>query len=70
MTEENHTAVILHSKSVAAGKNAAIAFGFEAYTRNPAPALGTGAIITALSLYLKRDVLTDTNYIKEPRHEL
>ena len=65
MTEANNTTAVFRSKSVAAGKNAAIAFGFEADVRNPAPRLAIGAFIAVLSLCLERGVPTDSNCAKE-----
>jgi hypothetical protein len=64
-TESGRTALNLRSKSVAPGKGAAIAFGFEKDERNPLLVIALGIIIAALALYLKRDVLTDPDFVKE-----
>lgn len=65
MTAENNTTAVSCSESVAAGKNAAIAFGFEVDALNPAPQLAIGAFSAVLSLGLERGVPTDPNCIKE-----
>jgi hypothetical protein len=63
--ENNRLAANLHSPTVASGKNAAIAFGFQKDSGNPLLVVIVGIIIVAASLYLKRDVLTRPDFVKE-----
>ncbi len=65
VTEGDRLAVNLRSPSVGAGKNAAIAFGIQQSARNPLPLVALGAVIAALALYMKRDVLTRPDFVKE-----
>jgi hypothetical protein len=64
-SESGRTALNLRSKSIAPGKSAAIAFGFEKDDRNPPLVIALGIIIAVIALYLKRDVLTNPNFVKE-----
>ena len=64
-TENDRVLLTLRSKSVAPGKNAAIAFGFEKEERNPKPVIALGFLIAALALYLKRDALTHADFTRE-----
>ena len=64
-TENGRVALNLRSKSVASGKFAAIAFGFEKEERHTLPVILIGLLIAALALYLKRDVLTRPDFVRE-----
>jgi hypothetical protein len=64
-TEDSRLAVTLRSKSVAAGGTAAIAFGFASSERNPWPIVLVGLALALLGLYVKRDVLTRPDYVRE-----
>jgi hypothetical protein len=64
-TEDGRLAVTLRSKSVPAGGTAAIAFGFAHNGRNPWPIILVGLAIALLGLYVKRDVLTRPDYVRE-----
>lgn len=64
-TEDGRLVVNLRSRTVPPGRTAAIAFGFEPRENNPLPAIVIGVIIALLGLYLKRDVLTRPDYVRE-----
>ncbi len=64
-TENHRLAVNLRSKLVAPGKNAAIAFLFQKDDRKPLPVIVIGIAIAAVALYLKRDVLSKTDFVRE-----
>jgi hypothetical protein len=64
-TEDGRLVVTLRSKSVDAGKVAAITFGVRARGGSPVPAIVIGLLIAALGLYLKRDVLTREDFVRE-----
>jgi hypothetical protein len=61
-SEDGRLSVNLRAKTVPPGRTAAIAFAFQPSGRNPLPPIVIGAIIIGLALYLKRDVLTRTDY--------
>jgi len=65
VNEGGRTVVNLRSKSVGPGKAAAIAFGFAPEERRLWPAILIGLLVAALGLYLKRDVLTRSDYARE-----
>ena len=64
-TEDARLAVNLRSKSVGPGKTAAIAFGVVQSGGNPLPLISIGLVIALIALYLKRDVLTREDYVRE-----
>ncbi len=64
-TEDGRLVVNLRSRTVPPGRTAGIAFGFEPRERNPWPAVAIGLAIVLLGLYLKRDVLTRADYVRE-----
>lgn len=64
-TEGQRLVVNLRSKSVASGRTAAIAFGFANDDRKALAVILLGIVIAGLALYLKRNVLTDPNFVKE-----
>ncbi len=57
--------VNLRAQSVPPGRTAAIAFAFVPSGHNPLPAIAIGGIIIGLALYLKRDVLTRADYVRQ-----
>jgi hypothetical protein len=64
-TEGGRLVVNLRSRTVPPGRTAAIAFGFEPSESNPLPAIAIGVLIALFGLYLKRDVLTRPDYVRE-----
>jgi len=63
--EDKRTIVNLRAKSVGPGRTAAIAFGFVKEERNPLPFLAVGLLIAAAALWIKRDVLTRADYVRD-----
>ena len=64
-TEDGRLVVNLRSRTVPPGRTAAIAFNFKPRDRNPLPAIAIGVIIALFGLYLKRDVLTRADYVRD-----
>jgi hypothetical protein len=65
VTEDGRTVVNLRAKSVAPGRTATIAFGFVKRERNPLPVIAIGMLVVAGALWIKRDVLTRADYVRE-----
>lgn len=63
--EGKRTVVNLRGKAVAPGRNAAIAFGFVPAERDPLPFILAGLLIAGVALWIKRDVLTREDYVRE-----
>jgi hypothetical protein len=64
-TQDGRLVVNLRSPSVAAGRTAAIAFGFRENAGSPWMAILIGLVIAAFGIYLKRDVLTREDFQKD-----
>jgi hypothetical protein len=64
-TQDGRLVVNLRSPSVAAGRTAAIAFGFRQNAGSPWMAILIGLVIAGFGIYLKRDVLTREDFQKE-----